>query len=132
MAKLVNEGENRISNVLFASQSVDAVYYMGLYTDGTEPSETATLSDLSEVASGNGYARNTLTRGSFSVTDSVATYAEQTYTASGGDWGNVTGYFIGNSADDSGQLLWVESFSGGAYNITDGSSLKINPSITVS
>lgn len=130
MAKLVNEGEERIANVLFGSQSIDAVYYMGAYSNGSEPGETATLTDLTEIG-GNGYARKTLTRGAFSITDSIATYAEQTFTASGGDWGDVTGYFIANSADNSGQLMWVESFSGGAYNITDGSSLKITPSIEV-
>lgn len=128
MAKLVDEGEARIANVLFGSQAVDTVYYMGLYKNGSEPAETAVLTDLTEV-SGSGYARKSLNRGSFSITDSVATYAEQTFTASGGDWGDVTGYFIANSADNSGQLMWVESFSGGAYNITDGSSLKITPSI---
>jgi hypothetical protein len=130
MAKLVDEGENRIANVLFASQSVDTVYYLGLYTNASEPAESATLTDMTELT-GAGYARKTLTRGSFSVTGSIATYAEQTFTASGGNWSGITGYFIGNSADDSGQLLWVESFSEGSFNINDGSAINITPKIEV-
>lgn len=130
MAKLVSEGENRIANVLFASQTLDSVYYLGLYTNGSEPAETAGLADIVELTGGD-YSRKTLTRGSFSVSGSIATYAQQAFTANGGDWSGITGYFIGNSADNSGQLMWVESFSEGTFNINDGSTLNIIPNIEV-
>ena len=131
MPKLVNEGENRILNILFGSTSVDSNLYLGLYMDTSEPAETASLSDLTEP-SGNGYARIQVQRGSWSITNDVAEYAEQTFQASGGDWGDVYGYFIGTSTDDSGKLLFVEDFSGGPFTINDGSSIKVTPKVTAS
>jgi len=130
MAKCVDAMDNRVANVLFGSTSPDSNYYLGLYTNAGEPAESATLSSITEV-SGTGYARKTLARGSFSVSGSVASFAEQTFTA-GSDWGNVTGYFIATSSDNSGILCFVESFTGGAFNITNGTSLKLTPNITVS
>ena len=124
MAKLVNEGENRILNIWFGSTSPDASLQLGLYTDSSEPAETAVLGDLTEPV-GNGYARQTLTRGSWSIAGDLAEYAQQTFTASGGDWGNVYGYFITNGTE----LLFVEHFSNGPYNVTDGSNVKVTTRI---
>lgn len=129
MAKLVNEGENRFLNILLGSTAVDANLYMGLYTNGSEPAETAALADISEVA-GTGYARKTLARGSWSITADTASFAEQSFGPAGASWGNVTGYFIATSSDNTGKLLFVESFSDGAYPIGTGSSIAITPSVT--
>jgi hypothetical protein len=128
MSKLVNEGENRISNILFGAQAVDDVLYLGLFLDNEEPGETAGLAGLTEPT-GNGYERVTLNRGSWVVTGDTSVYAEQTFTASGGNWGNVYGYFIGTSEDNSGKLLFVELFSDGPYNVFSGDSIKITPTI---
>ena len=43
MAKWVDQGENRVVDILFGAQAVDANTYLGMYTDSTEPGETATL-----------------------------------------------------------------------------------------
>jgi len=51
--KWVDEGENRVADILFDDQAVDAYLYLGLYTDVTEPAETAVLSGLTEE-SGSG------------------------------------------------------------------------------
>lgn len=126
--KLVNEGENRILNILFGATAVDSNLYMGLYTNGSEPAETATLGDIVEV-SGTNYSRKTLARGSWSITADAASFAEQTFGAAGTDWGTVTGYFIGTSSDNSGKLLFVESFPAG-IPIGVGSSQSITPTIT--
>ena len=86
MAKLVDEGENRFLNILLGSTAVDANLYMGLYTNGSEPAETATLGDITEVT-GTGYARKTLARGSWSIVADLASFAEQTFGAAGyRDW----------------------------------------------
>lgn len=132
MAKWPDEAENRVANILFGSTAVDATLYLGLYTSPTsEPAETAVVADLTEP-SGSGYARITLTRGSWTVTSSAATYAQQTFTASGGAWGNVYGYFINTaSSGTGGKLMAVEQFSNGPFNIGDGDSVKVTPSITV-
>jgi len=130
MAKWVDEGENWVADILFGSVSVDTYLYLGLYKDTSEPAETDGLSDLTEE-DGSGYARIMLTRGTWSVAGDDASYAEQTFTASA-VWGNVYGYFIGTSPDDSGKLLCVEDFDDGPYDVGNGDSIKITPKITVS
>ena len=130
MAKWVDEGENRVADILFDDQAVDDHLYLGLYTDITEPAETDGLSDLTEE-DGSGYARIRLDRGTWVITDDDADYAEQTFTASAA-WGLVYGYFIGTTPDDSGKLLCVEHFSDGPYDVGNGDSIKITPKITVS
>jgi hypothetical protein len=133
--KWVDTGENRVANILFGAQSVDSTLYLGIYTNSTEPAETATGGSLTEAQTpgSNGYARIALTRGTWTVTNSVASYAQQTFTASGAAWGACYGYFVTTtSSGTSGVLLGVESFTDGPYTINDGDTIKITPSITVS
>lgn len=125
---LVNEGEKRIADIILGSQAVDATLYMGLYTNAVQPSETATLSDITEV-SGTGYARKALTRTSWTGSADAKSYAEQTFGAAGTDWGTVTGYFIATSSDNSGKLMIVESFPAG-IPIGVGSSQSVTPTVT--
>src|SRR3972149_1032605 len=129
MPKWVNEGETRTLQILFGSQAVDPNVYLGLYTNTTEPLEGDNLASISEP-SGFGYARKTLARGSWVITDDHADFAQQILTCVGGAWGNVYGYFIATSIDGSGKLLCVEHFSNGPYNVQDGGSVKVTPKIT--
>ena len=129
MAKWVDEGENRVVDILFGTQAVDANTYLGLYTNTTEPAETANLAAITEP-SGGAYGRKTLARGSWTISGDYAQYAQQTFTATGGAWGNVYGYFIATSVDATGKLLCVEHFTNGPYNVQDGGSVKITPKIT--
>lgn len=124
---IYDEGENRIANILLGATPVDGALYLGLYKDVTEPAETISLSDLSEV-SGFGYSRATLSRGIWVITDNEAEYAQQTFLASGGDWGDVYGYFIGTTLDNSGILLGIEHFSS-HYTILDDKGIKITPKL---
>ena len=134
MAKWTDAGENRVADTLFDDQAVDATLYLGLYTSPTsEPAETAVDSDLTEP-SGGAYARIALTRGTWVVTASAAAYAQQTFTATGAAWGNTYGYTIStaSSSTTAGSVLMaVENFSDGPYNIGDGDSIKITPTVTV-
>jgi len=130
MGKWVDEGENRVADILFGSQAVDGTLYIGLYTNDPEPAETANLAALTEP-SGGGYARKALTRGSWTITGDHADYAQQVFTASGAAWGNVYGWFLATSLDGSGKLLCVEHFPA-PYNIQDGGSVTVVPKVTVS
>ena len=133
MSKWTDAGENRVADILFDDQAVDATLYLLLYTDPTsEPGETAVDTDLTEP-SGGAYARLALSRGTWVVTASAAAYAQQAFTASGGAWGNVYGYFIstGSTGTSGGILLAVENFSDGPYSIGNGDSVAITPTITV-
>jgi len=135
MAKWVDEGENRVANILFGAQAVDANTYMGIYTDAAEPGETATLPGggvpITELTVQFNYARIPLARGTWVITADHADYAQQTFTATGGTWANCYGYFIASSSDNSGKLLAVEHFTGGPFNVPDGGAIKITPKITV-
>jgi len=129
--KRTDEGEHRSLDILYGAQALDTTLYLGLYENNTEPAEAAALTDLTEQAVATGYARIALTRGTWSITADHADYAEQTFTANGGDWGNQYGYFICTVASGTaGILIYVEDFSDGPYDVTDGDSVKVTPKIT--
>ncbi|MDI6752779.1 MAG: hypothetical protein QME78_00105 [Thermodesulfobacteriota bacterium] len=128
-ALLLAEGRNRILGILFGSTGVDSSLYVGLYRNAARPADNAVLADLSEV-SGPGYARRRLYRGSWTVDGSQATYAIQTFLASGGHWGYVTGFFLATTVNNSGKLLAVEHFDN-AFNIVDGKGLKVQPQMVL-
>lgn len=102
--------------------------YLGLYENTTEPAENATLAGLTEQ-SGLGYARIALASADWTVLNDAVTNLEKTFTATG-DWGNQYGYFIATTLDNTGLLLFVEHFSNGPYDVTNGSTVKITPKIT--
>ena len=127
---LVNDGENLIANTIFEATALQN-FTIGLYSNNATLSDATELSDLTEVTASDGYASQTLTRGTdWSISGSVATGSQKTFTASGGDWGSVYGYFITNNADNT--LVFVEEFSDGPYSITDGDSVKVTPIVTIS
>ena len=132
MAKWCDEGETSVGNVYLKTTSAVSKY-LGLYTNSTEPAETASLSSLSEVT-GSGYARIQLVDASWTeqATKGEFKNVQQTFSASGSAWGSVYGYFIGTVATGtSGLLLAVENFSDGPYTVNDGWSIKITPTITI-
>lgn len=130
-AKIMSEGIARILDILFGTQSVDASLYLGLYTNAIEPENDAGLDDLDEVSASNGYARKRLLRGAWLIADGYATHEIQTFLASGGDWGTVSGYFLATTPDNTGKLIAVQHFDT-PFTIVDGKGLKINPAITAS
>lgn len=131
MAKWCDEGETNVGNIYLKNQAQNTNLYLGLYTNTTEPAETATLASLTEPV-GNGYARIALTPADWTESPQ-ATFAnlQKTFTASGGDWGNVYGWFLATSSDGTGKLVMVEHFSDGPYNTPNGSIVKVTPKITI-
>jgi len=130
MAKWVDQGETDVLKVYFSGEQAHrGTLYLGLYTNATEPDETATLADIVEP-SGAGYARQAIADSEWSVSGDTATAVAKTFQASGGSWGDVTGYFIATSADNSGLLLAVEHFDA-AKNIGDGDSIQITAKVTI-
>lgn len=130
--KLVDLGKYHYLDILFVNVAVDANVYLGLYKNVAEPAVADGMADLTEV-SGGGYARIALARGTWVRTADEVEYAEQTFTASGASFGEVTGYFICSAASGvSGVSLYsVENFSDGSKEIPDGKSLIITPKITI-
>lgn len=128
--KLVDQGENKVATVFFNNTGGLANMYLGLYTNATEPAETATLASLTEIT-GGGYARKTLAAASWTVTADVAQFAEQSFTASGGSWTGVYGYFLATTIDGTGLLLFVETMPNTPYNVPDGGSVRVTPKVTI-
>ena len=132
MAGIVpNDGENLIANLIFknadANRGTDL--QLGLFTN-TSLSETSALADITEPTGGS-YARITLTDGSWSVTGDTASYALQTFTATGGAYtGSIYGYFIATTGSVP-KLLAFEVDSSGPYTMAENDSYDITPNITV-
>jgi hypothetical protein len=126
-----NEGETRVLGILFGDQPVDGAYYLGLYKNTVSPGETAVVADMTEP-SGFGYARKVLSRGvaNWTIAGDIATYAEQTFLAQGGDWGNIYGYFITTTLTGTGGKLMALEHLGSAFNVLDGKGIKVVPKIS--
>jgi hypothetical protein len=127
MAKWCDQGENYILDVCFKkATSPPSNIYIGLYTNTSEPAEDATLAGLTEP-SGYNYARIAIAcGGDWTLSASELTAVQKTFSCSGGNWGNVYGYFLCTVASGtSGSLLGVEHFGDGPYNVQDGGSVKV-------
>lgn len=132
MPKLCNDGENAVLEVFFAggTRGGSGNLYLGLYTDAAEPAEDANLATITELPAANGYARIAMPDANWTVVADEATHEQQTFAANGGDWGNVTGYFICDAANGTvGNLIAVEQFSDGPYNVLDGLVVLVTPAI---
>ena len=93
---------------------------------------TITEATINEPTGGS-YARIDLTDASWSVTGDTASYAQQTFSPSGGDYSaNVYGYAIATKASGGTQRLYVVEIDGsGPYDLNDGDTYKITPNITI-
>lgn len=130
MAKMCNEGINDILSIALKGTTRPS-FYIGLFTNTTEPAATATLASITEPGAG-AYARIQLTDGDWAVAAQVATNLLKTFTASGGDFGNVYGWFLCTAASGtSGKLYLVQLFTApaGPFNITDGNHIDVTPAV---
>lgn len=97
MAGWTNKGKARILNVALRNTNVPTNYYVALVTSATAPTaDTNTLSDLTEIAAGNGYvtggisvSRNTTDFDTLTEDDTgdlgAVLLKDITWTASGGN-----------------------------------------------
>ena len=130
MAKMLTQGATNLLDV-YLGGAVRGDLYLGLYTDATEPAKTATLTTVSELPEGvKGYNRIVLADGDWTIAAGLATNLQKIFTAAGGDWGNVYGYFICDViTGTTGNLLFVQTFSDGPYAVADAETVKVTPSI---
>lgn len=128
--KICDQGETFLANAALKSAAESANLYLGLYTDVAEPGETADLDTISELPAANGYARIAMPAANWTIVDDTSEQPQQTFTANGGSWGNVSGYFITEvDSGNAGNLIAVENFSDGPYEVLDGLSVLITPKI---
>lgn len=121
MAALSDHAENLLLNWLMTADSVTrpTAWYVALYT--AAPSDSGGGTELS----GNGYSRQTIAVNTATGTGgTTSNNANITFTASGGDWGDVTHIGI-HDASTGGNLLWHGAMSA-SKNIADGDTLQFN------
>jgi len=132
MAKWCNEGETQVGNI-YLKKDTQVDLYLGLYKNSSEPAEDATLANLTEH-SGDGYARIALGAADWTeqAIKGVFENLQKTFTADGGDWKNICGYFITDVlTGTAGKLIAVEDFSDGPCTVNDGWSVKVTPRVTI-
>lgn len=131
--KLIKEGQTDILTWYFknvqTSRPADSLY-LGLYTDTTEPPITATLSaGLTELALA-GYARIQLLDADWTITVDQAVNTLKIFTAAV-DWNNVYGSFITDLSAGVGTLIAVKHFSNGPFNVLNGKTIDITPTMVI-
>lgn len=99
-----------------------------IYTNDFTPSATTTTGDLIE-STDSGYAAITLTGTNWTISNvsgvDIATYPVQTFNFDAQTI--LYGYYI---TDQSDELLWIERFSDGPYNLTSGgANIDVAPKI---
>ncbi len=128
---LPTEGETLVANLLFKNASVDrgTGLQLGLFTN-TPITSAITAATLTEPT-GGGYARKTLTDGSWTVTGSVASYALQAFLATGTPYtGSVRGYFIVTTGTTP-RIVAIEVDAAGPYVMNAGDTYNVTPNITI-
>ena len=102
-----------------------------LFSNDVTPSDSTVIGDVTEV-SRPGYAAITLASSNWTTTQSAgvttAVYSEQTFSFTT----NATsyGYYVTN---ETGQLLWLERFSGAPFDIPNGGgTVSISAKLTLS
>lgn len=103
-----------------------------LYSNDVTPTDSTVLGNLTEVSGTTGYAAITLTSANWTTTQvagvTTAVYSERTFTF--GTVATCYGYYI---TDTSGNLLWLERFTGAPFSIpADGGTISITNKITLS
>ena len=133
MAKLCDLGETFLADAALKTAAA-AILYLGLFTDATEPGEDAILASITELPVANGYARIALAKADWTISGTAPTIAAQpqkTFTSTPGAWGMVYGYFICDAASGTaGNLIAVETFSDGPYNVPVDGVIKLSPKLS--
>lgn len=127
-----DEGETNVINVYLKNQAQNANLYLGLFKNLGQPTELWTLASLIEPV-GLGYARIALAPADWTESpQSAAVQPTKVFTASGGDWGYITGYFIATvQTGTAGKLLQVVHFGDGPYEIKNGNTLAVGAGVKV-
>jgi len=134
MAKWCNEGETLVGNIFLKKAAVTDLW-VGLYLDTSEPAEDATLASITEVPVLYDYARIALGAADWTeqATKGIFENLQKIFTANGGNWGDVYGYFLTDCASGTaGKFVSCENFSDGPYTVNDGWSVKVTPKVTIS
>ena len=123
-----NGAETIIANYVVGKTGTTEPLTLRLYTNNYTPIETTVVGNLTE-ATATGYAAISLTGASWSTTDGVSDYAQQTFTFTAAE--TCYGYYLTRTT--GGELIAAELFSDGPYVVpSGGGTIKVTPQVTVS
>lgn len=123
MSELTDTLEDQIINHFFRnnSQSSPANVYLGLFTSA--PSDSGP--GAGELSDGvDGYARESITFGAASPSGVSTNTNTLTFTASGGDWGNITHAAVFDASTGGNMFMWTPITS---VTVNDGDGITFSP-----
>lgn len=122
----VNDGIELMLNLVFKNTDNNRgnTLSLGLYTNSATLTTSTILSTITTPSTG-GYALKSLSSGSFTVASQVATYATQTWTASGAAYAAVYGYYIFTTGTTP-KLLHIDEYASGPSTVADGESYAVD------
>lgn len=126
-----DEGEKLIADIICKRVLTDhpVDLWLGLFTNAAA-SETTTHAAITEPT-GTGYARITLTDGSWTGAADVRSYPMSTFTGGAGGWtGDIYGYFIATKAGGTQRVLWIEIDPSGPYTIAENDTYDVTLNVT--
>lgn len=125
---ITNAGKVQAVSYLIGKDTTVQNLKLKLYSNNVTPTADTIASDLVEVT-GGGYSSVSLSGSSWVISETTASYAQQTWNFTGAV-GNVYGYYV-TTADDS-TVIFSERFSDGPYVVAaSGDIIRVTLSITM-
>lgn len=129
-----NAGRARLIEHAVGKRAPPSTFSLRLFTNNITVSATDVLATYTQMAAVQGYAAKTLTAASFTITVndgsgySVAAYAQQTFTFTGGTPVDIYGYYIVDTSDNV--VIGAETFDEGVFTAeNNGDNIKITPKL---
>ena len=124
-------GEVRLGDAALGKSAMSATVKLKMYSSNTTPAEGDTRTTYTECTF-TGYAEISITNANWTTSTSGGTttssYAEQTFTMTGGSAQDVYGYLFCDAT--AGTLMWSERFPTAPYNLANANdAIKITPQI---
>ena len=125
---ITNAGKVQAVSYLIGKDTTVQNLKLKLFSNNVTPTASTVSSDLVEVT-GGGYASVNLTGSSWIISETTASYPQQTWNFTAAV-GNVYGYYV-TTADDS-TVIFAERFSDGPYVVAaSGDIIRVTLSITM-
>ena len=114
---------------------IDIDLYLGLWKGSLSFNTDTILSDISSYELINSeYTRIKISKANWildKLENSVYLNTAVLFNPITENWGVIGGYFISTSADNTGKLINIESFTGNPINITQGLYFSVEPKFKV-
>lgn len=128
-----SEGRQRLLEHAVGKRTPPVSFSLRLFINDMTPAASDVFANYTEMAAVQAYAAKVLTASNFTLslnaTTAEATYAQQTWTFTGGTAVAIYGYFLVDSSDN--KIIGAERFSSTFVAQTNGDQLKVTPKISL-